>query len=479
MTRDFRLFWFGQTTSKLGSSVSSVALPLVAVTTLDASTFEVALLAAFSWLPWLLIGLPAGAWVDRLPRRPLMIVCDLVSLAVFVSVPVAWWLGALTLAHLFAAALLAGTAAVFFETAYQVFVATLLAPRELPGGNARLQSTEAAAQVAGPGVAGALTQLAGAVLGLLVDAVTFLVSALCLARIRTPEPRRRQQRGSLAAEVREGLRFVVHDPYLRVLTVWGAASNLALTGYQAVLVVFLLREVGMTPGVLGGLLTVTSLGGVLGAAIGSALARRFGSARVLLGGAILTPPCGLLLPLAEPGPRLALAVTGLTVLAAGVAAGNVVKGSFRQAYVPRDLLGRVTVSMQLLNYGTIPLGALIGGALGASLGPRPAVALTMCGVATAGLILLIGPIRTARELPAAPRCRPPDMGIPMDGGVVSMKFVVKKTSNDQFRFNIVASNGQVVATSETYTRKAAALDTIKSLRSNMGSADVDDQTLVH
>ncbi|HEV7710668.1 MAG TPA: MFS transporter [Asanoa sp.] len=477
-SRDFRLLWFGQSTSKLGSGVSSVALPLVAVTTLDASTFQVALLAAFSWLPWLLIGLPAGAWVDRLPRRPLMIICDLVSLVVFVSVPVAWWLGALTLPHLFAAALLTGTASVFFETAYQVFVATLLAPRDLPAGNARLQSTDAAAQVAGPGVAGVVTQLAGAVLGLLVDAVTFLVSALCLARIRTPEPPRRKQRGSLAAEVAEGLRFVVRDPYLRVLTVWGATSNLTLLGYQSVLVVFLVREVGITPGVLGGLLTVTSVGGVLGAATGSALARRFGSARVLLGAAILTPPCGLLLPFAERGPRLALAVAGLTVLGAGVAAGNVVKGSFRQAYVPRALLGRVTVSMQLLNYGTIPLGALIGGALGATLGPRPAIALTMCGVATAGLILLIGPVRRSRELPAAPRCTPPQVGNPIAGGV-SMKFVVKKTSNDQFRFNIVASNGQVVATSETYTRKAAALDTIKSLRSDVGSADVDDQTLVH
>ncbi|GIF73642.1 MFS transporter [Asanoa siamensis] len=400
--RDFRLFWLGQTTSKLGSSVSAVALPLVAVATLDASTFQVALLAAFSWLPWLLIGLPAGAWVDRLPRRPLMIVCDLLCLAVFVSIPVAWWLGTLTLTHLFTAALLTGTAGVFLETAYQVFVPTLLARPELPAGNARLQSTESAAQVAGPGVAGVVTQVFGAVMGLLVDAASFLVSALCLLGIRTRESVHRGARRPLRAEVVEGLRFVVRDPYLRVLTVYGATSNLALMGYQAVLVVFLVREVGVTPGLVGGLVAATSLGGVLGAATGSALGRRLGTARTLLAAALLTPPFGLLLPLAEPGWRLALGIAGLAVLVAGLSAGNVVKGSFRQAYVPHGLLGRVTVSMQLLNYGTIPLGALIGGALGATVGLRATIWLTMAAVVAAGWIVLFGPLRHSRDLPVQP-----------------------------------------------------------------------------
>ncbi|GAA1842477.1 MFS transporter [Asanoa iriomotensis] len=400
--RDFRLFWLGQTTSKVGSSVTAVALPLVAVATLDASTFQVAALAACSWLPWLLIGLPAGAWVDRLPRRPLMIVCDLLCLAVFTSVPLAWWLGTLTLTHLFAAALLTGTAGVFLQTAYQVYLPTLLPPAELPAGNARLQSTEAAANVAGPGVAGLVTQLAGAVMGLLVDAASFLVSALCLLRIRTPERLHRGPRRPLGTEVAEGLRFVARDPYLRIMTVWGATSNLALTGYQAVLVVFLVREVGVVPGVVGGLLAATSLGGVLGAATAGALARSLGSARALLVCAALTPPFGLLLPLAERGPRLALGVAGLAVVSAGVSAGNVIKGSFRQAYAPHQLLGRVTVSMQLLNYGTIPLGALVAGALGAAIGARQTIWLTMTAVVAAGLILLAGPIRRTRDLPTHP-----------------------------------------------------------------------------
>lgn len=160
--RDFRLLWIGQTGSKLGSSVTSVALPLVAVTTLGASTFQVALLSAAAWLPWLVIGLPAGAWVDRLPRRPVMIICDVVSLLLFLSVPVAAWLGVLTIGHLLAVALGAGTASVFFQTAYQVYLPSLLTKEDVPEGNAKLQGAEAAAHVAGPGLAGLIAQAFGA-----------------------------------------------------------------------------------------------------------------------------------------------------------------------------------------------------------------------------------------------------------------------------------------------------------------------------
>jgi predicted MFS family arabinose efflux permease len=402
MTRDFRLLWLAQTTSKLGSGVTSVALPLVAVSALDASTFQVALLAALAWLPWLIIGLPAGAWVDRMPRRPLMITCDLLCLGLYLAVPLAWWLGALTIGHLVATALLAGTASVFFHTAYQVYLPALLRPEQLPAGNARLQTTESAANVLGPGLAGLIAQAVGAVFGLLADAATFLVSAICLSRIRTVERLDRCRSVSLRREIAEGLRFLARDPYLRVLTVFGAASNLVLLGYQSVLVVFLVRTVGISPGTVGAMVAGMSLGGVAGAAGAPLLSRRLGSARAMLAANIGTAPFGLLLPLAAPGPLLGLAVAGGAVMVAGIAAGNVIKGSFRQAYTPRHLLGRVLVGMQLLNFGAIPVGALLGGTLGTTLGPRTTMWLMLTGVALAGLILLAGPLRRDRDLPAAP-----------------------------------------------------------------------------
>ncbi len=406
--RDFRLLWIGQTTSKMGSSVTSVALPLVAVATLDASTFQVALLLAAAWLPWLLIGLPAGAWVDRWARRPVMLTCDLASLLLFLSVPVAAWLDRLTMGHLLAVALGAGTASVFFQTAYQVYLPSLLERDQVAEGNAKMQATEAAAQVGGPGVAGLITQLAGAVNALLVDAVSFLVSALCLLSIRTREPRRQpaQHDTTLRQEIGEGLRFVARDPYLRVLTVFSGFSNIGLIGYQSILVVFLVREVGVSPFAVGVLAAATSLGGVLGATSAVGLARRFGSARSLLVAEIGAAPFALLIPLTTPGTGLALTIAGGFVVGAGTAVGNVLKGTFRQTYSPHQLLGRVTVSMQLISYGTIPLGALLGGTLGTALGLRPAMWIIMAGLALTGLILLLGPLSRNRDLPVRPAAWP-------------------------------------------------------------------------
>ena len=402
--RDFRLLWTGQTVSSIGSNVTTVALPLVAVAVLDATTFQVAVLTAAAWLPWLLVGLPAGAWVDRLRRRPVMILCDLVSAVLFLSVPVAALLGLLTIGQLLAVALGAGLARVFFETADQVYLPTLLRPDEVPEGNARLQATQTASYVVGPGLAGLVAQLAGALTALLLDVVSFLVSAACLWRIRTVErrPRRPDGPSSLRREVAAGVRFVAGDPYLRVMAVYGAASNIGLVGYQAVLVVFLVRTAGLPPGLVGLLIGLASLGGIVGATIATTLARRLGTARAMLLAALGAGPPALLIPLAGPGAAALWLVLGGVVVSLAVAVGNVVKGSFRQTYTPHALLGRVTVSMQLLNYGTIPLAAVLAGALGAAYGPGRAIWVMTGWLALTPLIMLTGPLRRRRDLPARP-----------------------------------------------------------------------------
>ncbi|KAB1907894.1 MFS transporter [Micromonospora sp. AMSO31t] len=402
--RDFRLLWAGQTVSAVGSNVTAVALPLVAVAVLDATTFQVAVLTAAAWLPWLLAGLPAGAWVDRVRRRPVMIAADLASAALFASVPVAALLDLLTVGQLLVVALGAGLARVFFETADQVYLPTLLRPGQVPEGNAKLHATQTASYLVGPGLAGLIAQLAGAVTAVLLDAVSFLVSAVCLSRIRAVEPRPDRPAGSssLRREVGDGLRFVIRDPYLRVLTVFGAASNIGLSGYQAVLVVFLVRSAELPAGLVGLLIGLASVGGLLGAALATGLARRFGSARALLLAGGLTGPPALLIPLAGPGGRVGWLVLGGALVSLGVAVGNVVKGSFRQTYTPHGLLGRVTVSMQLLNYGTIPLAALLAGALGAAWGPAGAIRVMTAWLALTPLILLAGPLRRRRDLPAGP-----------------------------------------------------------------------------
>ncbi|WP_413098975.1 MFS transporter [Streptomyces sp. Inha503] len=405
---DFRLLWCGETAGKYGSAVTGVAMPLIAVSTLHADTFEVGLLAATAWAPWLLIGLPAGAWVDRLPRRPVMMAAAGVSLVLFASVPVAARSGLLSVGLLLAVALLTGTAAVFFQTAYSAYLAGLLDPADQPEGNAKLHGSASAAQIAGQGSGGLIAQLAGAVNGMFVNAVTFLVSLLCLTGIRFREPRvPRAERPprALAREVAEGLRLIAGDRWLRTLTLFAAASNLALMGYQSIQVVFLVRTVGLSPGLVGGLAAAVSLGGVAGAFCARRVAARVGDARATLLFEVGLAVGALLMPMTVDGPGMVLFVAGGVCVTAGVVGGNVIKASFQQRYCPPELLGRLTATSAFVSYGTLPLGALLGGALGTALGPRAAMWITTAGIPLAGLILLFSPIRRSRDLPAAPRAR--------------------------------------------------------------------------
>ena len=397
----FRLIWLGTASSRLGSSVASVATPLVALEVLDASAFTISLLMAAAWVPWLLIGLPAGAWVDRRAKRPVMIVSDAVAAVAVVSVPVAAWWGVLTVAHLLIAAVVIGTATVFFQTAWTSYLPAVLDQRQLVPANAFLYGSESAAQVAGPGLAGLLAGAFGAVAGLLVQAGTFVVSAVCLVRVRRPERRTPPtEQPNLRREIVEGARFVASDRFLRNLTIHGALSNLWLIGYQALLVVFLVREVGLNAATVGLLLTLTALGGVVGASLAPTLSRGLGTARTLVFCKAGAGPCALLIPLTGSGVRTGLFVIGSALVITGVVAGNVVSGSFRQTYCPPHLLSRVTTSMQFVNLGTIPLGAVSAGALASVAGVRTSLWVMTAGFAVSALVLVLGPLRGRRDLPS-------------------------------------------------------------------------------
>ncbi len=399
--RDFRLLWIGETASGLGNSITVVALPLIAVVVLHATATAVGLLAAAVWLPWLLVGLPAGAWVDRIHNRPLMIACDLVSAAAFASVPVAAWLHALTFPYLLAIALVSGACATCFNPAYHAYIRTVLDGRDLLEGNAKLQGSEAATQVAGPGAAGLLAQAFGAATGLLADAVTFGISALCLARIKAAEPASipRADRDPLGRQIAEGLRFVRQDRYLRPMVTWGAIVNMALMGFQAVQIVFLVRTIGLDSAGVGLLLTSGSLGGIVGALVATKVGLRYGTARCLLVLQAVTAPFALLMPLATRGPGLLLFGFGAFFVGVGISVANIVVGSFRQAYCPPRMLGRVVATAMVINHSTIPLGSLLGGVLGDLVGYRTALWIMTGVIAPCWLILALSPMRRERDLP--------------------------------------------------------------------------------
>ncbi len=397
--RDFRLLWFGETTSALGSGVTAVALPLVALATLDAGVAAVGVLAAVAWLPWLVVGLPAGAWVDRLSPRRIMITCDAVALLAFASVPVAALAGVLTLAQLVVVAALEGVAKVFFATSYRALIPALVDDADLVAANARLQGAEQAAATGGPALGGLLAQVCGAANALWADAATFAVSLGCLLRMRPDEPRRVTPRRRLRSEIAEGVTTVVRDPLLRTFALTGALANLALMGCNVLELVFLVRSIGLSVGTAGLVLASGGAGGVVGAVLAPWLGRRFGTGRAVLGCVLAAPVAALAMPLAGGGAAVVLFVLGQVGLSAAVTAGNVIRAGFMQGYCPRELIGRVSTAQQVVNFGAIPLGALLGGVLGAHLGPRTALVTVLGAFAAVSGLLLFSPLRGMRDLP--------------------------------------------------------------------------------
>ncbi|HEY6316010.1 MAG TPA: MFS transporter [Streptosporangiaceae bacterium] len=401
--RDFRLFWLGETTSNVGSAMAVVAMPLTAVAVLHASTFVVGALQATAWLPWLLIGLPAGAWVDRLPKRRVMVACDCVAFVLFGSVPIAAWTGVLTTAQLVVVALLAGSVKVFFSNAYSPYLRTVVTAEHRPEANAKLQGSASAAQLVGPGLGGLAAELLGAVSGLAANALSFAYSALCLMRIRAveqPPARADGPRTALRAEIAEGLRFVARDPYLRVMVAFAGAGNFGDAIMESVVVVYLVRTVGVNAGVAGGLVAAMSVGGVTGAMISGRVARRFGNARGLLLCQITGSPFMLLLALTTKGAGVVFFLAGGIIYLTGTVAANVMIATFIQTYVPESILGRVTATESLIGYGTLPLGALTGALVGEAYGPRTAIWVSAIVITISACILLAGPLRHRRNLPA-------------------------------------------------------------------------------
>ncbi|MFI6028309.1 MFS transporter [Amycolatopsis magusensis] len=397
---DFRRLWAGDTASQLGTFVGHTVLPLLAATVLAASPFEMGVLTAAETLAFLLLGLPAGAWVDRFRRRPLMLRADFARAALLLSVPLAWWAGVLTLTQLVVVALLTGVCTVFFDVAYQSYLPSLVGRDQLLEGNAKLQSSQSVSQVAGPGIGGVLAQLSGPAYAVLVTGLGFLTSALCLLRIRRVEPEPvPHENPKLSAQIAEGLRFVFGNPTLRAITSATATANLANGIFLAVEMLFLTRTLGLSAAAVGALLAIGGAGSVLGALTSGLVNRRIGQARAIWLVPLLTWPAHLLVPLAAPGWRIAFVVIGLVLFGYGVIVYNVAQVSYRQAICPDRLLGRMNASVRFVVWGVLPLGSMLGGVLGEVVGIRNTLWVAGALEALAVLWVVTSPLRRLRDIP--------------------------------------------------------------------------------
>jgi MFS family permease len=410
--RDFLLLWGGQTASQTGSQITIVALPLVAIVLLKASTFQVGLLATATTSAYLLISLPAGVLADRVRKRRLMLGCDLVLAVTIGSVPAAQAAGVLTVGQLYLVALVSSACGAIFLVTYTSYLPELIGPGQLLEGNAKLTTTQSVAQVAGPGLGALLVGLLGPALALIADAVSYVLSAATLLLIRgaEPEPRAGPEpadtgvpgpgpvRLRLRAELGQGLGYVLREPVLWRAAVWSGTANFFVIMVETLGPVFLVRTVHLRPAYVGVLLALGAVGGVAGGLASGPLTRRIGSARLSwLSITVFTLP-GLLIPLARPGWLVLLFAVGWVSWTFGATLCSINLVSYQQATCPPRLRGRVSAAQRWINWGTLPLGALAAGALGSAIGVHAVLWLAVIGGCSSGLWLLLSPLRGMRDL---------------------------------------------------------------------------------
>jgi MFS family permease len=399
----FLRLWSAQTVSALGSQVSLLALPLTALLVLHATPVEVALLATAGSVPTLLIGIPAGVWIDRMRRRPVMIVADLGRAAMLASAPVAYELGLLTLPQLYVLALVNGSFSVLFEVASQAYLPSVVSRGQLIEANAKFETTRVIAWSVGPGVGGGLISLVTAPVALLVDAASFVASACLLGSIPTHEQRtqRTERTASRRGELREGARYVLGDRYLRPLLFGHALANLALGLVWSIVIVYSVRELGLTAVTVGLVLSLGQIGGFAGAVFGRRVTEGLGAGLTVVAALFLFGPAALLLAIASRNAAIIFLGFGWTLENLARALYSISATSIRQALVPDRLQARATGFTETAGTGAFPVGTALGGAFAGVFGLRQA----MLVAAFIGLLpfipVALSPIRSLHELPAA------------------------------------------------------------------------------
>ncbi|MFI6550307.1 MFS transporter [Streptomyces prunicolor] len=401
--RRFVRFWCGQSVSQFGDRISELALPLMAVGALRASASQVALLTALVWTPNLL-GLFLGAWVDRRPgKRQLMLLADLFRAAVLLTLPIAYAFDTVTLGQLYTVALLTGTAAVVFNTAYSSFFAHLVPSESYVEANSRLSASRSVSFIAGPAVGGGLVQALTAPVAVIADALSFVASAILVGRTRVDEPAVPVASAgpSLLRRAREGLTFVIHEPVMRAGLLCTTTVNFFtfLSG-TGLLVLFADRALKLSPGAIGLAFGLGATGGLLGAVASPAIARRIGIGRSIVVGAVLFPaPYALIAAATGPGwARLGILGAAEFLSAFGVMLLDVNLNSLQTSVVPDGLRSRVAGAYSTVNYGIRPLGALVGGGLATLVGLRVTLTVAAVGGALSAVWLLASPIPGIRTL---------------------------------------------------------------------------------
>jgi MFS family permease len=403
---DFLKLWSAETVSQIGTQVSLLAVPLVAILVLQASPFEVALLGTIEFLPFIIFSLPAGTLVDRLRRRPILIAGDLVRAASLASIPIAYELGALSILQLYVVGFVTGIATVFFDVSYQSYLPAVVERDQLVEGNSKLEISRSGAQILGPGMTGVLIGWITAPLAILVDSISYLGSAAFLFLIRRPEPTPDRHldehgapRSSIRQETVDGLRYVLRQPFLRSIAACTASSNLFSQLIYAILLVYLVRQVGLKAETIGFIYSIAAVGPLAAAFLSNRIAVRIGVGPTIVWSAFLFGPANLLVAFAPQDVAIPFLTAGVLISGFSGVVYNVNQVSLRQAITPERMQGRMNATMRFLVWGTIPIGSIIAGALGSTVGLRETIAAGGLLSLIPFLFVLLSPVRSIGAMP--------------------------------------------------------------------------------
>jgi MFS family permease len=393
--------WTAQTISVFGDRFSELAIPLIAVLTLGATPGQMGILTAVTRAPFLLIGLFAGVWVDRLPRRPILITGDLGRAAVLLSIPLAAVWGRLSMLHLYVVGVLVGILTVFFDVAYQAYLPALVHRGQLVEGNSKLEATRSLAGLAGPSIAGIVIQILSAPLAIVLDAISFVASGGLITSIRRREAlAERPVRGAVLAEAREGLSVVLGNPLLRFIAGCTGTTNFFSSALFALYILFATRELKLGPAQIGVIFSIGGVTGLIGSLTAGRVAHRLGVGRAIVGASLLFGLAQVPIAAASPGTAWLLILSTMLVSFANPVY-NINQVSLRQAITPHRLQGRMNATMRFLVWGTMPLGGILGGVLGTSLGLRAAIAVAAAGGLLAFPWVALSSVRTLQAIPDA------------------------------------------------------------------------------
>jgi MFS family permease len=418
---DFLKLWTGQSISELGSQVSQLAIPWVAAVVLHVSPIVFSIVGMLGFLPFIIFALPAGVWVDRLRRRPILIFGDAGRALLLATIPVAYAFGALTVWQLLAVQFAVGILTVFFDVAYQSYLPSLVSREQLVEGNAKLQLSVSVAQVGGPSLAGGLIAAITAPYAIVADAISYVISTAFLIPIRKqevlPERTADSPRPAMLPELKEGLAWVGKSPYLRAIAACTATSNFFSGLAFAIFILYAVRSLHLSAVQVGLVFAAGSVGAIVGALVVDRLQRAIGVGPAIVATAVCFSVGGLALPSAPKAFPLPLLIAGFFVIQFGGVAYNVTQVSLRQGITPERLQGRMNAAMRWIVWGTIPIGTLAGGGLATAFGLHRALWIGVVGDLFTFLFVALSPVRSIRTMPE-PEAEPTPMQAEAAGGVV-------------------------------------------------------------